>query len=99
MERRALTLTIPWTLTPVETASMTKTREERRKIAHANGAKGRGPVTPNGKAISSRNSLKLGIYSKKTIVLADEDENLVTALRDDWYDAIRPQTPAAQHFT
>src|SRR5438067_12893750 len=76
---------------------MTKTLEERQKIARANGAKSRGPTTTRGKAISSRNGVKLGIYAK-TITLPDEDPALITALRDEWYAFIPPQTPVMRHL-
>src|SRR5437763_1817338 len=59
---------------------MTKTLEERQKTARTNGAKSRGPTTTRGKAISSRNGVKLGIYAK-TITLPDEDPALIPALR------------------
>ena len=47
------------------------TRSERSRI---NGAKSRGPITPEGKAISSSNALKHGFAATINIVLSIEDE-------------------------
>src|SRR5215470_7047720 len=76
---------------------MTKTIEERRETARRNGAMSRGPVSATGKAISSRNSVKLGIYCR-TIALPDEDPTLIAALRQDWYDFITPTTPVSRRL-
>src|SRR5215470_4922801 len=76
---------------------MTKTIEERRETARRNGAMGRGPVSATGKAISSRNSVKLGIYCR-TIALEDEDPDLINALRQEWYDFVKPTTPVSRRL-
>lgn len=47
---------------------MALTKEQRAAISRANGAKSRGPKTPEGKAISSRNALKAGFTAKKFII-------------------------------
>ena len=56
----------------------------RSDSSRANGAQSSGPVTPEGKEVSSRNALKTGIFSKRRL-LSDEDpadyEALVKALR------------------
>lgn len=50
---------------------MTLTKEQRAAISRANGAKSKGPKTPEGKAITSRNALKAGISAKqaKSLIL------------------------------
>src|ERR1051326_4784665 len=63
-----------------------------RQIAanRANALHSTGPRTPEGKAISSANALKSGIYAKDTVV-PGEDPARLEALRDSLYDTHRPQ--------
>ena len=63
-----------------------------RQIAanRANALKSTGPRTPEGKAASSANALKSGIYARDTVV-AGEDPARLEALRDSLYETHRPE--------
>jgi hypothetical protein len=53
----------------------------RAEASRKNGAKSRGPKTPEGKARSSRNALKHGLRAERFLVLADEDAAAFEALQ------------------
>jgi hypothetical protein len=53
----------------------------RAEASRKNGAKSRGPKTPEGRARSSRNALKHGLRAEKFLVLADEDAAAFEALQ------------------
>ena len=48
--------------------------ELKSETSRQNGAQSQGPVTPEGKAVSSQNSLQDGFYSVKTILIKGESQ-------------------------
>jgi hypothetical protein len=58
--------------------------------ARANGAKSHGPVTPEGRAASSRNSLRHG-FTAGSVVLPTESQEDFQALLDSYTDQFDPQ--------
>jgi hypothetical protein len=60
--------------------------------ARRNGALSRGPITPEGRAISSRNSLKHGLNSKKIFVLSNESASVFDELVANVNAEHNPQT-------
>jgi hypothetical protein len=80
-----------------------KSPEERARIARENGAKSKGPVTPEGKEKSSRNALKDGTHAEKLALflpphgacLCNEDRKVFYKLMDEHLAAYRPQNEAA----
>jgi hypothetical protein len=67
-------------------------RTERQiDASRANGAKSRGPKTPEGKLASSRNSLRHGVLSK-TIVLEDESSETFVELLAALQEEHQPET-------
>jgi hypothetical protein len=52
-----------------------------------------GPRSAAGKARSSMNALKTGIYSKSLIIPSEDPEHLTTLI-DEYYECYRPFTPA-----
>ena len=65
----------------------------KSETARINGAQSNGPVTPEGKAVSSQNSLRHGLCSKQ-VVLPGEDQEAFERLRADCLSRFRPQGPA-----
>ncbi|HYI96810.1 MAG TPA: hypothetical protein VEX68_24930 [Bryobacteraceae bacterium] len=61
----------------------------KAEIARANGAKSNGPITAEGKAISSRNSLKHGLTSSR-VVLAHESQEEYDALELSFLRRFKP---------
>jgi hypothetical protein len=59
--------------------------------SRANGARSKGPITPNGKASSSRNSTRHGLFAQ-TIVLEREDMAQFLQLFEDLSEEHQPQT-------
>src|SRR5260370_10389876 len=65
--------------------------KRKSDTACTNGAKSNGPVTPQGRAISSRNSLRHGLTAK-AVVLAVESREEFQALLDDHVNQFQPAT-------
>jgi len=63
--------------------------EARSEAARRNGAKSNGPKTPEGKAISSANSLRHGMTAK-AILLTSENPEAYTKLAEAYYVKFRP---------
>ena len=63
---------------------------KRSVQARINGAKSKGPITPEGKARSSMNSLRHGRYANHATVLSNEDKELFDALADAYFRHIGP---------
>jgi len=57
--------------------------------ARINGAKSKGPVTPEGRARSSQNALRHGL-SAAVVVLPHEDRNQFEQLRDSYMESFQP---------
>src|SRR6266404_3074439 len=64
---------------------------KKRQTSRANGAKSRGPVTPDGRTKSARNSIRHGLRAK-SIVLPTESEEEFQSLLDSYNDQFDPQT-------
>ncbi len=65
--------------------------ERQKQAARANGAKSRGPITPEGKLASSRNAMTHGLLAG-TVVLKGESEERFNALLADLHAELQPQT-------
>jgi hypothetical protein len=61
----------------------------RSETSRLNGAKSKGPVTPEGRERSARNSLKHGL-SAEVVVLPHEDKAHFEQLRDSYMDDFQP---------
>jgi hypothetical protein len=63
----------------------------RAEASRRNGAKSRGPKTPEGKARSAQNALKHGFRAQKHVVLYDEDAAEFAALEAALLEELAPQ--------
>jgi hypothetical protein len=66
-----------------------RTRAEQSRI---NGAKSRGPKTPEGKAKSSQNATKHGLGSR-SLVLETENHPLFVEYKEHYLETFPPQEP------
>ena len=62
----------------------------KSQSARLNGAKSRGPKTPDGRAISSMNSLKHGLTGK-TVLLQNESSAEFTEMLNAYFDCLQPR--------
>jgi hypothetical protein len=74
-----------------------ETSEKQKEAAIANGSRGKGPVTAEGKARSARNAVKHGFTSKKFFPGEDSDAYATELAR--WRSDYRPATAAAVILT
>src|SRR5580704_17569594 len=72
------------------------TSELKSATAKANGAKSRGPKTPETREKSSRNSLDHGFTSKKTILLKCENEREFQTMLSDYAATYQPGSPVEE---
>ena len=72
-------------------ASLAALIPARAAASRRNGAKSRGPKTPEGKARSSRNALRHGLCAQQTVVLGDEDLDEFEALEAALMAELAPQ--------
>ncbi len=70
---------------------MVLTLEEPQEVSRRNGAKGKGPLSPETKSICSRNALKGGLFARVHNLL-DECPLEIAELREKWYADEKPQT-------
>ena len=78
----------------METTNTTRT-EKQREASRANGAHSLGPVTPEGKAASSRNSLRHGLRAQ-SLVLANEEPHILESLLEEFTAEFQPETPSEE---
>ena len=64
----------------------------RADASRANGAQSSGPVSDEGKARSSQNALKQGLFSKRRL-LDDEDPEEFQQFKDSFIESLQPVTP------
>jgi hypothetical protein len=70
----------------------------RSETARINGAKSRGPKTPETRAISSLNAVKHGFTAHNTILLACEDPEEFERVLEDYMASYRPTNAIEKHM-
>ena len=71
---------------------VTMSSERRIQASRANGAKSKGPKTPEGKARSSQNGVCHGLLAN-SLVLEEESKDIFTALHAEFVDEFAPSSP------
>lgn len=74
-------------------------RMNRSDQSRLNGAKSRGPTSPEGKSRSAMNGFKHGRYANNAIVLSNEDRGAYQELLDAYIQRIRPLDPVEMRLT
>ena len=70
----------------------TMSSERRIQASRANGAKSKGPKTPEGKARSSQNGVCHGLLAN-SLVLEEESKDIFTAMHAEFVDEFAPSSP------
>ncbi len=70
----------------------------RAEASRRNGAKSRGPKTPEGKQRSAQNALKHGLRAETFAVVGDEDPQEFAAFEAAMLDSLSPQDPLQGFF-
>ena len=76
---------------------VTNITEARREAARRNGAKSKGPITPEGKAASARNGIRHGLAVRAT-VLPWESQDSAAELLAAFTQKYNPVDPAESHM-
>jgi hypothetical protein len=70
----------------------TKTKKQLADISRANGAKSKGPVTPEGKAVSARNAWKHGLRARPVMLTDLESDEVYNSIYDGLAAHFHPET-------
>jgi hypothetical protein len=65
---------------------------QKKNVSRVNGAKSKGPITPEGKQRSSRNPLRHSLTAAHTVLLECEDPLEFARMRKQFYDEWNPST-------
>jgi hypothetical protein len=78
--------------------ALPNTPDRKADTARRNGARSRGPVTPEGKVRAARNSTRHGLCAKTLVLGADEDAAALAALRAAMLVRYQPLDEAEAHW-